>query len=169
MRQRWNFRQIGAGCIPIKFLSGQSLMRSLPPDLDNLLPPAIQLEASIVIAILKPCSFLGVFLFEVFQNILLVWQSCYLHRSGRTQIYGVEDQGFSFVICSYPVIWLILKTCEYNKDQWDQKILTSHSTEWIDWVMEEHKVTSRGGWSAKCSPMFICPFDDKAPHFCEGF
>ena len=43
-------------------------MRSVPPDLDNLLPSAIQLEASIVIAILKPCSFLGVFLFEVFQH-----------------------------------------------------------------------------------------------------
>ena len=43
-------------------------MRSLPPDLDNLLPSAIQLEASIVIAILKPCSFLGVSLFEVFQR-----------------------------------------------------------------------------------------------------
>ena len=68
MRRQWNFRQIGAGCIPIKFLSGQSLMRSLPPDLDNLLPSAIQLEASIVIAILKPCSFLGVFLFKVFQH-----------------------------------------------------------------------------------------------------
>ena len=72
MRQRWYFKQIGAGCIPIKFLSGQSLMRSVPPDLDNLLPSAHQLEAPIVIAILKSYSFLGVFLFEVFQNILLV-------------------------------------------------------------------------------------------------
>ena len=66
-------------------------MRSVPLDLDNLLPSAIQLEAPIVIAILKPCSFLGVFLFEVFQHKIFHLYDNHAIFTG-TQIYEGPGQ-----------------------------------------------------------------------------
>ena len=74
-------------------------MRSVPPDLDNLLPSAIQLEAPIVIAILKPCSFLGVFLFEVFQRKYFTCMTIMLSSQDR-QNTNIWSGGPRIFICN---------------------------------------------------------------------